>query len=81
MIFDKKIINIRVIAPAASLANLAESNRELAEKRLNALGFNVSFGQHAFERDEFGSSSVQSMVLQRSASQRLPAVRTSQREQ
>ena len=55
MIFDKKIINIRVIAPAASLANLAESNRELAEKRLNALGFNVSFGQHAFERDEFGS--------------------------
>lgn len=62
MIFDKKIINIRVIAPAASLANLAESNRELAEKRLNALGFNVSFGQHAFERDEFGSSSVQSRV-------------------
>ncbi|MBR3511206.1 MAG: LD-carboxypeptidase [Alphaproteobacteria bacterium] len=62
MIFNKGIVNIRVIAPAASLANLAESNRELAETRLKALGFKVSFGQHAFERDMFGSSSVQSRV-------------------
>lgn len=62
MIFNKKIVNIRVVALAASLANLAESNKELAEKRLKALGFNISFGQHAFERDMFGSSSVQSRI-------------------
>lgn len=62
MIFDKKIVNIRVIAPAASLANLAPANKELAEERLKSLGFNVSFGQHAFERDMFGSSSIQSRV-------------------
>lgn len=62
MNFDKKIVNIRVIAPAASLANLAPANKELAEERLKSLGFNVSFGQHAFERDMFGSSSIQSRV-------------------
>ena len=62
MIFDKQIVNIRVIAPAASLANLALANKELAEERLKSLGFNVSFGKHAFERDMFGSSSVQSRV-------------------
>lgn len=62
MIFNKKIVNIRVIAPAASLANLAPANKELAEERLKSLGFNVSFGKHAFERDMFGSSSVQSRV-------------------
>ncbi len=62
MIFNKKIVNIRVIAPAASLANLAPANKELAEERLKSLGFNVSFGEHAFERDMFGSSSIQSRV-------------------
>lgn len=58
----KKKLHIRVIAPAASLANLAESNRKLAEYRLTNLGFIVSYGAHAFERDMFGSSSIASRV-------------------
>jgi len=39
---------IRVIAPSSSLSIVRETNRKLAQNRLESLGFQVSFGRHVF---------------------------------
>lgn len=53
---------IRVIAPARSLSLLNEETKSIATKRLEDLGFRVTFGQHVDEIDDFKSSSVQSRI-------------------
>ena len=53
---------IRVIAPARSLGIISPENREIATKRLEELGFTVSFSDHVEEQDEFDSSSLQSRI-------------------
>jgi muramoyltetrapeptide carboxypeptidase LdcA involved in peptidoglycan recycling len=61
----KKLKNgdeIRVIAPARSMSLISEQTRKIAEDRLTAMGYRVSYGKHVGERDEFISSSVESRV-------------------
>jgi len=41
---------------------LSPENREIATKRLEELGFTVSFSDHVEEQDEFDSSSLQSRI-------------------
>ncbi|NTW29870.1 MAG: LD-carboxypeptidase [Candidatus Moranbacteria bacterium] len=53
---------IRVIAPAQSLAILSDDAVSRACKRLEGLGFRVSFSEHAKESDLFLSSSVESRL-------------------
>lgn len=53
---------IRIIAPSSSLGIISQKNRELAVKKLNELGFKVSFSKNAEEIDEFDSSSIGSRV-------------------
>jgi muramoyltetrapeptide carboxypeptidase LdcA involved in peptidoglycan recycling len=50
---------IRVISPARSLNIVSEDVRNVATGRLNELGFKVTFGRHAYEHDEFASSSIE----------------------
>ncbi len=49
---------LRVIAPARSLAMISPPLREAATARLAKLGFGVSFGSHVAEEDAFTSASV-----------------------
>jgi muramoyltetrapeptide carboxypeptidase LdcA involved in peptidoglycan recycling len=53
---------IRVISPARSLSMIGEEITEIAEKRLQELGFNVTYGSNVYEQDEFVSSSVESRI-------------------
>jgi muramoyltetrapeptide carboxypeptidase len=53
---------IRVIAPARSLAIITAGTRAVAAGRFASLGLAVSFGQHAEELDDFISSSVTSRL-------------------
>ncbi len=53
---------IRVIAPARSMSILNEETKFIATKRLEDLGFKVTFGNHVDEIDDFKSSSVKSRV-------------------
>ncbi|MBS9336011.1 S66 family peptidase [Fructobacillus papyrifericola] len=54
---------IRIISPSSSIARVGGFNKNLrAKKRLEALGFQVSFGQHILENDVFYSSSIASRV-------------------
>ncbi|UOG07406.1 S66 family peptidase [Bacillus altitudinis] len=55
----KKGSHIRVIAPSRSASILSEEGMAQAKKRLEALGFTVSFGQHVFECDLHSSSSIE----------------------
>jgi muramoyltetrapeptide carboxypeptidase LdcA involved in peptidoglycan recycling len=64
-IFPKKLnkgSDIRVVAPSRSIAIISEDNRKIANERLAELGFNVSFGKHVEECDDFLSSSIASRV-------------------
>lgn len=49
---------LRVIAPARSLALIASPQRDAAQARLAKLGLGVGFGDHVEEEDAFVSSSV-----------------------
>jgi muramoyltetrapeptide carboxypeptidase len=51
---------IRVIAPARSLSIISEKARHRATRALETLGFTVSFGRHAEEKDGTDSSSIAS---------------------
>ncbi len=65
MIYPKKLkrgSHIRVIAPARSLSIIADDCRSIAKKRLEDLGFVVSYSKHAEEVDDFLSSSIESRV-------------------
>ncbi len=53
---------VRIIAPSCSLAIISEDVRQIASKRLADLGFNISFGKHVEENDDFVSSSIQSRI-------------------
>ncbi len=53
---------IRIISPSCSLSMIAPEQRELAQNRLEQLGFTVTFSEHAFEADEFLSASIESRV-------------------
>lgn len=54
--------HIRIIAPARSLSLLSQKNIDLAKKRLEEAGFVVTFGRHVAQKDEFGSSSIESRI-------------------
>jgi len=53
---------VRVLAPARSLAIISPSVRAIAQERLEAMGLRVSFSRNCEERDAFDSSSVKSRV-------------------
>ncbi|MFZ2125863.1 MAG: S66 peptidase family protein [Candidatus Saccharimonadales bacterium] len=53
---------IRVIAPARSLSILNEETKTIATRRLEGMGFKVTFGRHIAESDDFNSSSIASRV-------------------
>jgi muramoyltetrapeptide carboxypeptidase LdcA involved in peptidoglycan recycling len=56
--------NARVIAPSRSLALkfITQEARQIATERFGALGLAVSYGNHAYEMDEFGSTSPMNRV-------------------
>ncbi|CAM3898998.1 S66 peptidase family protein [Mesobacillus zeae] len=49
---------IRVVAPSTSMAILKEAQLEIAQNRLEQLGFTVTYGKYTSEHDEFFSTSV-----------------------
>jgi muramoyltetrapeptide carboxypeptidase len=53
---------VRVIAPARSLAMISAESRQIADARLADLGLNITFGKHVEEADDFVSSSIASRV-------------------
>jgi len=53
---------VRIIAPSCSMGVIAEEVREIANKRFAELGFELSFGKHVDEMDDFRSSSIQSRI-------------------
>ncbi len=53
---------IRVVAPACSMAMISIDLQKLASARFNEMGLKVSFGQHAHESDAFGSSTIESRI-------------------
>jgi len=53
---------IRVIAPARSMKMLGKGLMEIANQRLEKLGFNLTFGKHVNEQDDFVSSSIESRI-------------------
>lgn len=48
---------VRVIAPARSLAIISQDVREVANERFASLGLKLSFGRHVEECDDFRSAS------------------------
>ena len=58
----KKGDEIRVIAPARSMKIINNETRDIANKRLEDLGFKVTFGKHVEECDNFTSSSIESRI-------------------
>lgn len=59
----KKGDEIRIISPSASIERVGGFEENLiAKKRLENLGFRVTFGKHILENDEFYSSNVSSRV-------------------
>ncbi len=53
---------IRVVSPARSMSIISEETRKIALKRLEDMGFKVSFSDHINESDEFLSSKISSRV-------------------
>lgn len=53
---------IRIIAPSRSIGIIAENQVGIAVKRLNEMGFKVTFGEHVAEMDCMSSSSIRSRV-------------------
>ncbi|HOX40574.1 MAG TPA: LD-carboxypeptidase [bacterium] len=53
---------IRVIAPSKSMAIFSNENQKIANKNLEALGLNLTFGRHVNEMDDFRSSSTDSRI-------------------
>jgi len=54
--------NIRIISPVRSLKIVSPQVQNIATKRLEQLGFNISFGKHVNECDEFDSSTIASRI-------------------
>ncbi|WP_256762091.1 S66 peptidase family protein [Cohnella sp. WQ 127256] len=53
---------IRIISPSRSMSLIAVEQRNLAQQRLEGMGFKISFSKNCLESDEFVSSSIQSRV-------------------
>ena len=53
---------IRVIAPSLSLSIISQEVRDIAKSRFDELGFELSFGEHVEEKDNFNSSSIESRI-------------------
>ncbi|AKG35592.1 S66 family peptidase [Paenibacillus durus] len=53
---------IRVIAPSRSLSLIRVEQRELAKKKLEQLGYRVTFSKYSMDSDEFDSSSVEARI-------------------
>jgi muramoyltetrapeptide carboxypeptidase LdcA involved in peptidoglycan recycling len=53
---------VRVIAPALSLAIISKETREISKRRFDELGLKLTFGKHVNEADEFMSSSIESRI-------------------
>jgi muramoyltetrapeptide carboxypeptidase len=58
----KKGDTICIIAPSKSLLTVSKAHRNASEKKLNELGFNVIYGDHVDEIDDFNSSLVASRI-------------------
>ena len=58
----KKGDEIRIIAPARTLAIIGKESREIAAKRFEDLGLKLSFGKRVEEMDDFVSSSIESRL-------------------
>ena len=58
----KKGAHVRVVTPVRSLKLLSENGKKEAIDRLEKFGFELSFGKHVNEIDEFNSSSVESRI-------------------
>lgn len=66
--------SVRVIAPSRSLAILGPGVRAEADRKLAALGLNVSFAGHAGECDDFSSAPVAARLADLHAAFADPAV-------
>ncbi|MBM3208857.1 LD-carboxypeptidase [Candidatus Shapirobacteria bacterium] len=53
---------VRVIAPAKSMAILSEETKEMANRRFSDLGLKLGFGEHVEEIDEFGSTTIAARI-------------------
>ncbi|WP_442602424.1 S66 family peptidase [Paenibacillus sp. KN14-4R] len=53
---------IRIISPSRSMSMITNEQRKLAEKRLEELGFKITFSKNSLESDEFVSSSIRSRL-------------------
>lgn len=53
---------ICAVSPSLSLATISKERREIANKRIEELGFTLIFGKHVKESDEFESSSIESRI-------------------
>ena len=53
---------ICIIAPSKSLSTITKEQRKASEKKLKELGFNIVYGDHVEEINEFNSSSVASRI-------------------
>lgn len=53
---------VRVIAPARSLAIISKETRKIANKRIEDLGLKITFSKHTEESDDFASSSIESRI-------------------
>lgn len=53
---------IRIISPSNSLGIIAPEQIEASTRLLESYGFKVSFAAHAYEMDQFSSSSIRSRV-------------------
>lgn len=58
----KKGDEVRVVAPSRSMKILSEEIKNIANKRFEELGLQLSFGKHVNETDGFDSSSVESRI-------------------
>jgi muramoyltetrapeptide carboxypeptidase LdcA involved in peptidoglycan recycling len=53
---------IRIIAPSKSASLVKEEHLALAKERFRSLGITVTYSEHAFECDEFFSSSIEARI-------------------
>ena len=53
---------VRVIAPAQSLALISKDVQKVANRRFEEMGLKLSFGKHVEEKDMFVSSSIKSRI-------------------
>lgn len=64
-IYPEKLKNgdeVRIVAPAPSMAIISEETKKIANQRFSDLGLKLSYGKHIEEKDDFSSSSIDSRV-------------------